>query len=80
MSGPVGGPGAELPGRRRIFENLGNNFLRKIALFWSIFQIKFQNPALNFRAFGQKTTIDCGNFAENSMEKLNFTHFQESFC
>ena len=75
MAGLVGDPGAEPPGRRRIFE------LKKIAknaLFWPIFQSKFKKPALNFSAFGRKT-IGLGIsektlkfFDENSIEKFNF--------
>ena len=47
--------------------------IAKITLFSPIFQ-NFQNPALNFRAFGSQTQL-LGNvekiFYENSNEKLN---------
>ena len=58
-SGLVGGPGAEIPGSRRIFENL-KKFLKKIAqnaVFSPILQRKFQNHAVNFCAFGRKTQL-----------------------
>ena len=76
--------GAPPPGHRKIFENLQKKFLKKIAknaLFWPIFQRKFKNPPLDFRAFGRKT-IGWENFEkilkffdENSIEKLNFYLF-----
>ena len=60
MTGLVGGPGAELPGRWRIFENVQKNFLRKLQKvhYFSIFFKKnLTNHALIFRAFGRKTQI-----------------------
>ena len=55
----VGGPGAESPGRRRIFENLQKipeENCKKCCIF-AYFAKKFQNHALNFRAFGRKTQL-----------------------
>ena len=60
-----GGQGAELRGRKRIFENLQKNFLRELRkCIFSIFFRKFNKPCINFRAFGRKAQI-VGKFWEN---------------
>ena len=47
----------------RKFAKIFHKKIAKNALFWPIFQRKFKNPALNFRAFGRKTIV--GTFLEN---------------
>ena len=72
------------PGRRRIFENLEKDFLKKIKKlhYFGLFFKKFQNPALNFREFGRKTQLvleklweNFENFWWKFNEKLNFYLF-----
>ena len=81
MAGLVGGLGAEPPGRRRIFENLQRNSRRKLqkCCIFAYFAKKFQNHALNFRAFGRKTQLFGEIFDKNSMKKLNFYLFLGKF-
>ena len=67
MAGLVGGPGADSPGRRRIFENLQNIFLKKIAknaFLKHIFQKGLTNHEFIIRAFRRKTQI-LGKFLRN---------------
>ena len=56
-------PGGGAPGRQRIVENLEKNSGRKLqkCCIFAYFAKKFQNHALNFRAFGRKTIV-LGNF------------------
>ena len=70
-----------IPGRLRIFENLQKSCKN------AFFKKDFQNPALNFCAFGRKTlfVLKCFDkilkvFDENSIEKLIFLlYFSERF-
>ena len=50
LAGLVGSPGAELPGGRRIFENLQEFFLRQLQKmqYSSIFSEKVKKPRVNF--------------------------------
>ena len=87
MAGLVRGPGAEPPGRRRIFENLKKipkENCQKCSIL-AYFAKKIQNSALNFRAFGRKPQL-VWEFLENfkildeySIEKLNFYLFFVNF-
>ena len=79
MAGLVGGQGAKPPPPTTDnFRKFAKNSLRKLkkGSIFAYFAKKFQNPALNLRAFGRKNTIGCGRvekiFEENSIEKLNF--------
>ena len=87
-SGLVGGPGAEPPGRRRIFENLQkiheengkkccifDYFAKNFKTMWSIFaRLDDKHNCLgNFEKFLKI-------FDENSMEKLNFSLFSGKIC
>ena len=59
MAGLVRDLGAEPPDAEE-FSKIWKRFLNKIAkmaLFWPIFQIKFNRPALHFRAFGRKSQL-----------------------
>ena len=59
MAGLVWGPRAEPPGRRRIFENLQKEFLRKLPKmhYFSIFFKRFNKPYVNFSRLWTKNTI-----------------------
>ena len=83
----LGGPGAEPPGRRRIFEilqKIPEENCKKCCIF-AYFAKKVKNYALNFRAFWRKHVClekiweNFENFDENSMEKLNFYLFLGKF-
>ena len=64
MAGLVEGPGAEPPGRRRIFENLQRKFLKKIAKmqYFGLFCKNISKPCVKFSRVKTKNTIGWGNF------------------
>ena len=87
LAGLVGGPGAEPPGRQRIFENLQKNFLKKIAKmhYFSIFFEKFKKPCVNFTCVWTKNTnsweflIDFRKFSKNIFWKFRTIHYFSIF-
>ena len=88
MASLVVGPGRVAPGRPENSRKFAKNFLKKIAKMqtFRLFCKKFQNPALNFRAFGRKTQL-LGKFWENfenfwwkCNRKRNSSIVVEIFC
>ena len=78
------GPGADPPDAgefSKICKKIPEENCKKCCIF-AYFAKKFQNHALNFRAFGRKTQL-FGEilkiFDENSKEKLNFYLFLANF-
>ena len=85
MAGLVGGPGAEPPGRRRIFENLQKYFLRKFQImhyFGLFFKENLKTQRYIFARLDEKQLVGESLrkiFDENSIEKLNFYLFWGNF-
>ena len=75
MAGLVECPGAELPGRRKIFENLYKKFLIKLqkCIILAYFARKFNKSCANFSRVWTKNTNSwetCGNFRKLSKSFL----------